>query len=212
MKNTFAKFVNHWFDISVFLAGFVALIAIFAPLTIVQKLLLASIITLFLHFFEEFGWPGGFAYMGVKLLLGSDEKDSAKWNSNNLSSMYGNWGFLLLIYVLPLFVPAASVFTLAAMMFNFAELLMHLILFNVRLKQCYNPGLITAVFGLTPISLYYFTSVFDASMFVWYDYALAVLWFAFVFWLCFRSPLYWWLGKKEGYPFTKRTAFGQFKV
>ena len=211
MKKLFRKFVNHWFVCSIYLAGIVALLAIFLPLTLTQKMLLASIVFLFLHFYEEFGWPGGFPYMGVKLLLGKDEKDPRKWNCNNLSSMYGNWGFLLLIYVLPLCFPSLAVLTLAAMMFNFAELLMHLILFNVRLKQWYNPGFVTAIFGLTPISIYYFSAVFDAGMFVWYHYLIAVAWFVFVFWLCFRSPIYWGLGKKDGYQFTEQSAFGFFK-
>ena len=211
MGNIFKKTVNRWAECSVFMAVLVELLAIILPLTLTQKLLLASIVFLFLHFFEEFSWPGGFAYMGVKVLLGRDEPDQRKWNCNNLSSMYGNWGFLLLIYVLPLCFPKLAMLTLAAMMFNFAELLMHLVLFNVRLKRWYNPGFVTAVFGLTPISIYYFTTVFDASIFAWYHYLIAVVWFVFVFWLCFRSPIYWGLGKKEGYPFTEQAAFGQFK-
>lgn len=211
MEKFFKNFVNRWAECSIYLAGLIALLTIFLPLSLTQKMLLASIVFLFLHFFEEFGWPGGFPYMGVKLLLGKDEKDPNKWNCNNLSSMYGNWGFLLLIYVLPLCVPSLTVLTLAAMMFNFAELLMHLVIFNVRLRQWYNPGFVTAVFGLTPISIYYFISVFDASLFSWYHYVLAVVWFVFVFWLCFRSPIYWGLGKKEGYPFTEQAAFGFFE-
>lgn len=211
MKKCFKNFVNHWAEISVYFAGVVALMAILLPLAITQKLLLASIVFILLHFYEEFAWPGGFAYMGVKVLLGRDEPDQRKWNCNNLSSMYGNWLALMLMYVLPLCLPQLAVFTLSAMMFNFLELFMHLVLFNVRLKRLYNPGLVTAVFGLTPISIYYFTTVFDASMFVWYHYVLAVVWFVFVFWLCFRSPIYWGLGKKEGYPFTEQAAFGQFE-
>ena len=211
MKAYFRNFVNHWAERSVYLAGLIALLAIFLPLTLTQKMLLASIMVLFLHFFEEFAWPGGFAYLGVKVLLGKDEPYQTKWNCNNLSSMYGNWGFLMLIYVLPLCFPGLKVLVLAAMMFNFAELLMHLVIFNVRLKTWYNPGFVTAVFGLTPISIYYFSTVFDASMYAWYHYVIAVVWFVCVFWSCFRSPWYWWLGKKEGYRFTEQAAFGLYK-
>lgn len=58
---------------------------------------------------------------------------------------------------------------------------------------------------------YYFTQVFNASMFAWYHYAIAVVWFIAVFWLCFRSPIYWGLGKKDGYPFSEQAAFGLFE-
>ena len=146
--------------------------------------------------------------MGMKVMMNSDEMDSTKWNCNNLSSMFGNWGFLILIYILPLILPNVRFLTLSAMMFLFAEVFMHLILFPVKLKTFYNAGQITAVLGLGSIGCYYFTSVFDPQMFVWYDYILAIIWFVAVFLFSFRSKLYWNLGKKEGYALTDQTAYG----
>ena len=49
------KFVNNWYNISVYLASATALLAILLPIGMVQKLLLASVSIHFLHFFEEFG-------------------------------------------------------------------------------------------------------------------------------------------------------------
>lgn len=146
--------------------------------------------------------------MGVKVLLGKDELDTSKWNCNHLSSMFGNWTFLLIVYILPVFLPSVRFLTIGALIFNFAELFMHLVLFNVRLKTWYNSGLITAVFGLTPISLYYFLAVFNPADFFWYDYAIAAVYFIAFFLFCFRSPLYWNLGKKAGYEFNEQSAFG----
>ena len=202
------KLVNIWHYVSVYLAGFSALIALFAPIDPVQKCLLASITILFLHFFEEFGYPGGFPLMGMKVMMNSDEMDSTKWDVNNLSSMFGNWGFLFLLYILPLIFPNVRFLTLSAMMFLFAEVLMHLVLFPVALKTFYNAGQITAVLGLGFIGCYYFTTEFNPAMFVWYDYVLAVVWFVAVFMFCFRSKLYWDLGKKDGYALTDVTAYG----
>ena len=205
------KFVNNWYNISVYLASATALFAILLPIGMVQKLLLTSVSILFLHFFEEFGWPGGFPYMGVKTLLGSDEIDPAQWNCNNLSSLFGNWTFLLLVYLLPIFIPGVRFLTIGVFIFNFAELLMHLLLFNIRLKTVYNAGMISAVFGLAPISLYYFFVIFQPADYLWWDYVLAAVYFIIIFWFCFRSPLYWNLGKKSGYEFTEQSAFGFFK-
>ncbi len=162
------KLINIWHYVSVYLAGLTALIAIFAPVSPVQKCLLAAIVVLFLHFFEEFGYPGGFPLIGMRVMMRSDEMDTKKWNVNNLSSMFGNWGFLLLIYILPLILPGVRFLTLSAMMFLFAEVLMHFVIFPVRLKTFYNAGLITAL-GLGAIGIYYFTTVFDSTMFVWWD-------------------------------------------
>ncbi|MTB64154.1 HXXEE domain-containing protein [Streptococcus sp. zg-86] len=201
------KMINNWYNISIYLAGLTALLAIFLPVTEVQKCLLASICILFLHFFEEFGYPGGFPLLGVKLLLGTNEMDKTKWDCNNLSSMFGNWTFLILVYVFPLLLPNVRFLTLSAMLFLLMEVIMHSI-FNLRLKSIYNAGLITAILGLGPIGLYYFINLFDSKIYIWYDYALAVLWFIIVFIFCFRSKIYWELGKKDGYVLTDQTAFG----
>ncbi|MBP3088384.1 HXXEE domain-containing protein [Corynebacterium sp. sy017] len=202
------KFVNNWQIISIFLAVLTGILAIVGPWDFTQRIILALIVCLFLHFYEEFGFPGGFPYMGVKVLLGRDEQDPKKWDANNLNSIFGNWGFLILVYLLPLFLPGIRFLTLAAVIFAFLELFMHLILFNVKLRTFYNPGFVTAVFGMTPIAIYYFVHTSGQNLYHWYDYVLSFIWCIGVFFFCFRSPLYWKLGKKEGYPFTPQSAFG----
>jgi len=189
------------------LAVLTGLLALFAT-DIVQRILLASIAILFLHFFEEFGFPGGFPLMGMRVLMKSKEPDSTKWNCNNLSSMFGNWSFLVLLYVLPLILPDVHFLLLAAMIFSLLELLAHLIVFNVKQRTLYNPGLVTGVFMLAPLSIYYFANVYDGSFFVWSDYILAPLWCVVVFWFSFRSPLYWHLGSLKGYKLSAQSAYG----
>ena len=56
------RIVNSWHNVSLGLAVFAGLLVLFAEDT-VQRILLASIAILFLHFFEEFGFPGGFPLM-----------------------------------------------------------------------------------------------------------------------------------------------------
>ena len=85
---------------------------------------------------------------------------------------------------------------------------MHLVLFNVKLKTRYNAGMITGVLGTAPIGTYYFVSVYDPSLFRWYDFAIAVIWFIACFVFCIRSKLYWELGRKEGYTLTDQSASG----
>ena len=202
------RIINIWYYISVYLAGLTALLTIFLPINNTQRCLLAAISILFLHFFEEFGYPGGFPLIGMKVLMNSDEMDYRKWGCNNLNSMFGNWGFLVLVYVLPLFLPNVRFMALAAMLFLFAELFMHLVLFPIKLKKFYNPGQITTIFGFGPISCYYFTQVFNSTLFVWYNYIIAIIWFVVIFIFCFRSKLYWNLGKKTGYDLTELSAYG----
>ena len=63
------QIINNWHNISVYIAGAIFLIVIFCITDPIQKVLLSSAAVLFLHFFEEFGWPGGFPYMGMKILM-----------------------------------------------------------------------------------------------------------------------------------------------
>ena len=200
--------INNWHNISVYVAGAIFLIVAFFVDNQLQMVLLLSAAVLFLHFFEEFGWPGGFPFLAMKVMMGSDETDSTKWDVNNLSSMFGNWLSVIMLYILPAFLLNIKFLTLAAMLLSVAELIMHLILFNVKEKTFYNPGAITAIFGLTPIACYYFLNIYQPGIYVWYDYVLAIIWFGVIFAFCFRSPLYWNLGKKEGYPLTEQSAYG----
>ncbi|MCT0010729.1 HXXEE domain-containing protein [Weissella confusa] len=202
------KLVNSWYLLSVMFAVISAAMAIFGDWNALQTVQLITIAILFLHFFEEFGFPGGFPYTGVKLLLGRDERDKTKWDSNNLSSMYGNWGLMVLVYISAIAFPEVKILTIGMMMFNVLEVLMHLVFFEVRRKEMYNPGLATAFLGFIPVTVYYFMNLYSVSDFVWYDYVIGFVWIIFVFWLAFRSPIYWSLGKIPGYEFTDQTAFG----
>ena len=172
--------------------------------------LLASASVLCLHFFEEFGYPGGFPLMGVRIMLGSDEPDSTKWDCNNLSSMFGNWTALVLIYIVPLIFPEIRFLTAAAIILSIAEVIMHLILFNLKQKSIYNPGLVTGLL-IGVIVAWYLLNGFDPSLYGWSDFLIGFIYFLIVFWFCYCSPWYWKLGRVEGYPLSKRSSYG-FKM
>ena len=125
--------------------------------------------------------------------------------------MFGNCRFLFLLYIVPLIFPI-NFLILSGMMFLFAGVFMHLILFNVALKTFYNPGMITGIFGCGTIGFYYFTQVLDKNIFATTDYIFAVIYFVAVFMFSFRSKLYWDLGKIFGYDLTRQSAYGLFKV
>lgn len=68
----------------------------------------------------------------MKVMMKSTETDSTKWNCNNLNSMFGNWLAAILIYILPAFLLNIKFMTLGAILLSVAELIMHLITFNVK--------------------------------------------------------------------------------
>lgn len=202
------KLINNWYTVSIGLAAAFACILGFGNWDAREQYLLASCVFLCLHFFEEFGFPGGFPFMGVKVLLGKAETDSTKWNCNNLNSMLSNWASLVLLYLMPLFFPNVRFLMVGAIVLSIGEIVMHLVLFNVKLRSAYNPGLVTGLFGIGTVVILYLVKAFDPSLYMWYDYLLGVVWFGVVFWFCFRSPMYWKIGGKQGYPLSDRTAYG----
>lgn len=200
--------VNKWYNVSIGLAVLFACVLLLGDWNARQVFLLASSVFLCLHFFEEFGFPGGFPHMAVRILLGKDEPDSTKWNCNNLNSMLSNWAALVLIYLMPLFLPNVRFLFISALILSVAEIVMHLLLFNIRQRTIYNPGLITGLFGIGTVVVIYLIRAFDPSLYVWYDYVLGFIYFLASFCFCYRSPMYWKIGGIEGYPLTERTAYG----
>lgn len=197
------KFFDTWYCVSVYIAATFVLALVLGNWDIREKMLLGSSFFIFLHFFEEFGFPGGFPYVGMKVELRITGMDPRHWPLNQANAMFGNFCFAVLVYLLPLFLPDVRFLTLAAAIFAFAEVLMHLVVFNIALKTWYNPGLLTAVFGLLPISLWYFSQVWEQHLYSWGDVGLAIVWIGFNYWLAFRSPIYKKLGKlSDRYGFT----------
>ncbi|MBS9334619.1 HXXEE domain-containing protein [Fructobacillus sp. M1-13] len=192
-----------WYDYMPYVAGLYALLLGCFDWTFQERILLMSLIVIHLHFFEEFGLPGGFAWGGIKVEMGKPDLDVTKWPLNQLSSVFGNLWFALSVYLLPLFTQNWHWTVLAAVIFAFAELIIHLFAFNIGLKSWYNAGLFTAVFGLAPISLTYLLYALPKGLYSWIDLILAVLWIAFNYWIAFRSPIWRALNQHSKYRFTK---------
>ncbi|MGN0665596.1 MAG: HXXEE domain-containing protein [Huintestinicola sp.] len=197
------KFLYNWYNISVYIAGILIVCLAIGNWDTREKMLLGAAAFIFLHFFEEFGFPGGFAPMGLKVEMHNTDPDPAHWSLNQLNSLIGNWYCAVIIYILPLFFPNVRFMTLAAAIFGFIEVFGHLIMFNIACKKIYNPGLFTALFGLMPISMWYFSTIWGQQLFRGVDIVLAIAWIGFNYWLAFRSPIYKKLGAmSDRYAFT----------
>ena len=192
--------IKNWYYIVVYVAGIYALIAILGNFTFQIKILLASLVFIHLHFYEEFGCPGGFPSIGMEVEMHQGYADPKTWDLNLLSSLFGNEWFAIIVYLLPIFLPQIHFLTLAAVIFAFLEFIMHAIVFNFKLKRWYNPGLFTTVFGLVPISIFYFLNTKVTHS--WQDWLLSIVWVLLNYWIAFRSPIYKHFGSKKEYTFS----------
>jgi hypothetical protein len=199
MKNWILK---NWYLIAVYIASLFVLILVLGSWNFTQKILLAGMIFIQLHFFEEFAFPGGFPWVGMKVEMKMVDDDPKKWSLNNASAFWGNQWFAAAVYLLPLFLPQVHFLTLAAIIFAFAEFLVHFVFFNLSLKTWYNPGLFTAAFGLVPLSIVYLSKTLGIGIYSWFDLVIALVWAGFNYWMAFRSPIYQTLGRKSEYAFS----------
>lgn len=189
--------IKNWYNISALLSGILVLALCLGDWDAQQKLTLGGTAIILLHFFEEFAFPGGFPWVGLHVEKGTDNTDAQSWELNNLNSLFGNWWYAVVVYLAAFFLPDISFLTLAVAIFAFVEVVMHLFIFNGALRTWYNPGLLTALFGLMPLSIWYFAQINAAITFTPIDIVLAIAWIALNYWIAFRSPLYKWMGKKS---------------
>ncbi|MGM9629425.1 HXXEE domain-containing protein [Butyricicoccus sp.] len=148
---------NNWFRMGLILFIILSFYMIFwgnDQLSPIQKILMASLMCLPVHQFEEYALPGG----------GPVVINRAFYGEQTLYRQYpGNWNSIMIVnlsayifYILALVFPEAIWLGIATMLFNLFQLLGHAFEMNIKLKTWYNPGLITSVFLFTPISIYYF--------------------------------------------------------
>lgn len=182
--------LKHWPHISVYIGAIAALFAALGNFDLREKTILMALCFIMLHFFEEFVFPGGFAWCGQKVELHITDTNPRNWPLNRLNTMFGNWWFALSVYVLALLLPHNRALTLAVVLFAFAEVIMHLLVFNFCLRDWYNPGLFTSIFGLLPVSMNYLIQVWDTHLYTSLDLILALLWIVLNYWIAFRSPIY----------------------
>lgn len=193
------KQIMNWYNWMPYLSLVYAMLLVFFYWSFSTKLLIGSLIVIHLHFFEEFGLPGGFAWCGIKVEMKNVNKNVSKWQLNQASALFGNLWFAGFVYLLALVLPSVKWLVASAVMFSFVEVLMHFVIFNISLKKFYNPGLVTAALGLMPISIVYLMNY----QFNLVDVIIGFVWIGINYWIAFRSPLFQFINNMKQFTFTK---------
>lgn len=170
-------FFRNWYWLNGAIASLatIALVVLWADLSVIQRLMLGQFIVINLHFVEEFRLPGGFP-----LIANTVEKKSDKpthYPLNQWNACAGNNWFAVVVY-LPAFIWHETTWlTLAVTLFGFLEVVMHLGAFNVLLRNWFNPGLVTSLFGFLPLGIVYFVhAVSTGGQIAWWEWAVAAAW------------------------------------
>jgi len=195
---------RHWYDVSVgiVLAIFACLALFWDKLSILQRLSLANLGVLFLHFFEEFGFPGGFSKLANAVLYPSPDAPADRYPLNQNSVMIGNWVFAILFYIPPIFFPNLIWLGLMPILFGaIGQSLSHLVVNNIAMRTWYNGGLASTVFGHIPIAFLYIGYVQRHGLATAWDYVIGMAYAVIAYALFFRRLMFALADKNSPYPF-----------
>jgi uncharacterized RDD family membrane protein YckC len=148
----------HWFDLGVVMAAVVGVFLLITHPTGLPLLLWLSLITLFLHQFEEYRYPGYFPGMMNSALFSSRQPDRYPLNAQTalIVNVVIGWLFYFLAAVFNEKVVWLGIATILVSVGNFIG---HTFLFNIKGKTLYNPGMLTAIIFFLPLSVYFFSWV-----------------------------------------------------
>lgn len=165
---------NHWYDIGIFLAVCVGLFLVIDQQSGLSLVLWLSLISLWLHQFEEYRYPGYFPGMVNSVLFASKHPD--RFPLNTQTSLIVNVVIGWIVYFLAaLFADKALWLGIATMLVSLGNLVAHTILFNVKGKTFYNPGMLSSIIFLLPISAYFFYFIIGNRFVTLIDWVLGIV-------------------------------------
>ena len=201
-------FRYHWFDIGLALAVALALTLYIAQPNGLSLLLWISLGSLFLHQVEEWRFPGYFPGMVNKAMFNSDLPDRFPLNANSgmLINVVLGWGGYLLA---ALFWKHAMWLAIATILVSLGNIFAHTIIFNIKGKTFYNPGLITSWVFFAPIVYLFFDYVISQKLATPLDWSIGVLLGIALNYFGVYKMIIWLADKNTPYVFPKRFLLKQ---
>lgn len=141
-----------------------------------QRLMILLYMTLLAHQFEEYAWPGGFPLAWNAGASGERERYD-RYPMNKKGSTFSNLAFWC-VYIAFIFLYETPLLLIAAAYMAFGQVLMHGIMMNVRSHTRYSPGMATAIFVMSPVSIYtlwYLAAHYDVPGWTWWAAVLLLL-------------------------------------
>lgn len=172
-------YCRHWYSFNLLVAGVLAIALAFNwnRLFFTQQMVALNLLFLFIHQFEEYGWPGGEPAIMNVLLQQSDIPE--RFPLNQFSAMITNVVCAVVLYGLPFFFPNTMWLCLAPMLFNVLQLFIHGVATNVKLKGLYNPGLFAVVFLHMPVTVFFIYTAVSEQLLSAFDWMGAILYTLF---------------------------------
>lgn len=170
--------LRHFYNLSVPIGIIIIIgtIIFWQDINALQRLALLNLAVINFHFFEEFGYPGGFPKFANTMFAYKNSPKPDRFPLNQMSAFLTNWGTALVLYIPPIIFPNEIWFGLAPILFGgLAQLIVHAIVNNKMLGTYYNAGLATVVFGHLPIAIIYIIYIHTHNLVSFWDYVIGVV-------------------------------------
>jgi hypothetical protein len=146
---------RHWFDVGFAGAAVIGGLLLLYPVSGLELLLWLNLVSLLLHQFEEYRFPGYFPGMVNTVMFSSDQPDRYPLNMNAalIINIAIGWAAY---FVAALFGVKAIWLGMAAVLVSAGNFIAHTFLFNIKGKTWYNPGMATSILLFGPIAVLFF--------------------------------------------------------
>ena len=193
----------HWFDLALALSIALGIVLFITQPTGMTLLLWLSLGSLFLHQVEEWRLPGYFPGMANAVMVKSDIPDCYPLNANSgmLINVVLGWGGYLLA---ALFWKQAIWLAIAAILVSVGNVFAHTIIFNIKGKTLYNPGLLTSWLLFVPIVYFFFRLVISEHLASTLDWIVGTVLGITLNYFGVYKMIVWLADKKTPYVFPKR--------
>lgn len=193
----------HWFDIGLGLALITGGILVLLKLNPLSLLLSVSLISLFLHQFEEYRYPGYFPGMMNTVMFSSKQPDRYPLNTNIafIVNVFVGW---LSYFLAAVFGERVIWLGIATILVSVGNIIAHTFLFNIKGKTLYNPGMFTAIVLFLPIAAYFGYLLIKGNLATPIDWTVGLILGAALNFIGILKLISWLKDENTRYIFPKR--------
>jgi len=193
----------YWFDLAIILAIALTIGLYINQPSGIDLILWLSLGSLFLHQIEEWRFPGYFPGMLNIVMFDSDMPDRYPLNASSgmIVNVFFGWGSYLMA---ALFWQQGIWLAIGTIMVSVGNIIAHTIIFNLKGRTLYNPGLLSSWLFFVPIvSLFLYTVLAD-QLATLTDWAIGLIFGMILNYICIYKVIIWLADRETTYVFPKR--------
>lgn len=155
------------------------------------------------HQFEEYAWPGGEQWIMNRVLQPRDLSRADRFPLNQQSALVTNVYIMLSLYLVAVIFAGQIWLGIGVTLAGFAQIFVHGVFTNIKLKSFYNPGLLTAIVGFGGVGTWYIWYISADGLATGWDWVFGVIALPIIMAFGVGLPTYVWMADRNSpYPFS----------